>query len=489
VTEFSSDWDDEKWKRYDEFMEAQRDKGKVVVQLKPREVVVLPEQKPKTDVVVKQAKPEPEPKITNLDDILDFHPTDALTTIPTATEFSLIDRIHLRGLPLFDKTIAAMRTLGVTFSYDLFRDRYHVDGHALQQRFGESIENAILVLRTTVMQRFGFDPRAAAKDAVYRLCIENSFNPVLDYLDSLKWDSKPRLDTWLTTYLGAEDNPLNRAMGRKVLIAAVRRVRVPGTKFDQIMVLEGPQDSGKSTTVKILAGEFFSDAEIIGKYEREVQELCGGVWLYEISELAGLRKSDVDRVKAFASRDLDKARPAYGYAPVERKRTCIFIGTCNRDDYLIDETGNRRFWPVVTGKKIDLVNLQRDRDQLWAEASVAEATGEPLTIDPELCGEAALRADERLTTDPWEDILSTVEAMPPAPGSIAREHGEIRVASDFLLSGVLGINRGNMQQHQAKRLATVMKRLGWTGPRPMKMGVKAVRAYSKALAYSKGLSE
>jgi hypothetical protein len=292
-TDWPSHYDDEMKRKYAEFMKEQRDKGKVV-QLKPLEVVVKPP----------QAKPEP--KITNLDDILDFRPTDALTTIPTATEFSLIDRIHLRNLPLFDKTIAAMRTLGVTFSYDLFRDRYHVDGHALQQRFGESIENAILVLRTTVMQRFGFDPRTAAKDAVYRLCIENSFNPVLDYLDSLKWDGNPRLDRWLTKYLGAEDNPLNRAMGRKVLMAAVRRVRVPGTKFDQIMVLEGPQDSGKSTTVKILAGEFFSDAEIIGKYEREVQELCGGVWLYEISELAGLRKSDVDRVKAFASRDLIK---------------------------------------------------------------------------------------------------------------------------------------------------------------------------------------
>jgi predicted P-loop ATPase len=136
---------------------------------------------------------------------------------------------------------------------------------------------------------------------------------------------------------------------------------------------------------------------------------------------------------------------------------------------------------VATGT-INLEKLKADRDQLWAEASVAEATGEPLTIDPELCGEAAQRAEERLGHDPWEDILVNVETMPNSPGSVAREHGEIRVTSDFLLTGVLGFNRANVQQHHAKRLATVMKRLGWKGPRPMKLGVKAVRAYAKAVS-------
>ena len=256
MTQFPPHWDDEKKKQYVDFMEkAQLDKGmaKVVVQLKPLGAVVKPPQeKPKRVVVA--------------------------TGPMNATEFSLLQRgLELRRVPHLEKTIAAMRTLGVTFNYDRFRKRLHVGGHALQQRFGESIENAILVLRTTVMQRFGFDPKDAAKVAVQRLCIENSFDPVLDYLDSLKWDGKPRLDSWLTTYLGAEANPLNCAMGRKVLIAAVRRVRMPGTKFDQIVVLEGPQGSGKSSAVKILAGDFFSDAEIIGKYGREVQELCSGV--------------------------------------------------------------------------------------------------------------------------------------------------------------------------------------------------------------------
>ena len=256
-----------------------------------------------------------------------------------------------RATPL-ERTIAALAKLDFTFTYDLFRHQYHVGYHALQQRIGENVEHAILVLRTTIVSRFKFDPGPEKiKAAVYRLCLGHAFNPVLDYLDSLKWDGKPRLDTWLSAYLGAANGKLNRAIGRKTLIAAVRRARSPGTKFDQIMVWEGPQGSGKSSALKILAGDFFSDAEIIGLGGKEVMELCGGVWLFEISELEGLGKRDVAHVKAFASRTHDKARPAYGYAAVERGRTCIFIGTTNSSDYLADDTGKRRFWPVAIGTK------------------------------------------------------------------------------------------------------------------------------------------
>ncbi len=393
-----------------------------------------------------------------------------------------------RGTPL-EKTIGAVIQIGtesgISFSYDLFRDQFRVGDHALQQRIGESIENAILVLRTAVIKRFDFEPKAdTIKAAVYRVCLSHSFNPVRDYLDGLKWDGTARLDSWLSTYLSAADDPLNRAIGRKALVAAVRRVRQPGAKFDQVLVLEGLQGSGKSSAIKILAGDFFSDAEIIGKHGREVQELCGGVWLYEISELAGLSKSDVEHVKGFASRTHDKARPAYGYASVERGRTCVFIGTCNRDDYLIDDTGNRRFWPVATGK-IDLTALSRDRDQLWAEAARAEAEGEALIIEPELWGTAAERADARLATDPWQDILSVAELLPSAAGSVVRADREIRVASEFLLSGVLGFARAQVRSTDAKRLAMVMKRLGWTGPKVMRIGEKAVRAYAKSLGQNR----
>jgi predicted P-loop ATPase len=381
-----------------------------------------------------------------------------------------------RATPL-ERTIAALAKMDFTFTYDLFRHQYHVGDHALQQRIGENVEHAILVLRTTVVSRFKFDPGPEKiKAAVYRLCINNSFNPVLDYLDRLKWDGKPRLNTWLSAYLGAKNGRLNRAIGRKVLIAAVRRVRVPGIKFDQIMVWEGPQGSGKSSALKILAGDFFSDAEILGLSGKEVMELCGGVWLYEISELEGLSKRDVAHVKAFVSRTHDKARPAYGYAAVERGRTCVFIGTTNGSNYLADDTGNRRFWPVATAK-IDLAKLERDRDQLWAEAATAEATGETLVINPALWREAAKRADARLPDDPWQDILAKIETMPSE--SIERIGREIRVASEFLLEEVLRFNRSQVRISDSKRLAAAMKRLGWTGPKTFRTGTKTVKGYVK----------
>src|SRR5215469_2997496 len=242
------------------------------------------------------------------------------------------------------------------------------------------------------------------------------------------------------------------------------------------MVWEGPQGSGKSSAIKILAGDFFSDAEIIGQSGREVMELCGGVWLYEISELEGLGKRDVAHVKAFCSRTHDKARPAYGYAPVERGRTCIFIGTTNSDNYLADETGNRRFWPVAT-TTIDLDALTRDRGQLWAEAAAAEAIGETLVIDPALWSEAAERADARLPDDPWQYTLAAVETMP----DVERVDGEIRVASEFLLDGVLRFDRARVKVGDNRRLAGVMRRLGWTGPKTFRMGAKTVKGYVKKI--------
>lgn len=381
------------------------------------------------------------------------------------------------------KAVAAARTLGVSFSYDKFRGRYLVAGHALQEWVGDSVEKHILVMRSAVNERFLWEVEPDVfKDAVLRLCLENSFNPVLNYLDGLVWDGTPRIDRWQTTYLSAADTLLNSAIGRKLLIAGVRRVRKPGTKFDQITVWEGEQGTGKSEVIKILAGEgYYTDAEILGLAAgRDVQELCSGVWIYEISELEGIGKRDVAHVKAFATRQFDKARPAYGRAVESPGRTCVFIGTTNSKDYLADETGNRRFSPVETGK-IDLDGLRRDRDQLWAEAVVAEAAGETLVIDKELWDEAAAVVGGRRPDDPWEDILARVERAPNAGGSVERADGCVKVTTEFLLNGVLGISPEKVSQTHTKRLARVMDRLGWEKPPNIRIGAWVGKGYSKKI--------
>src|SRR5262249_8349044 len=152
-------------------------------------------------------------------------------------------------------------------------------------------------------------------DAAIQCGLEKSFDPVLKYLDGLKWDGVPRLDRWFETYLGADDTPLNRATGKLILVAAVRRARVPGAKFDQVVVLEGDEGKNKSSAVEVLAGgpDYFSDQHILGVSDLKQQENLQGKWLYEIADLTGIAKAEVEQVKAFVSRTVDRCRPAYGH--------------------------------------------------------------------------------------------------------------------------------------------------------------------------------
>ena len=181
----------------------------------------------------------------------------------------------------------------------------------------DNLDQTVQILRVKIHKAYGFDPGTQnTYDALMQLCLENEFDPVLDYLNALQWDGTSRLDRWLSTYIGADDTELNREFGRLALIAAVRRVRSPGCKFDPILVLEGPMGTNKSKAIEILAGvENFCDQSIFGARDREQQELLAGVWLYEIAELSNIRKTEVEHIKAFASRTHDRARPAYGRDP------------------------------------------------------------------------------------------------------------------------------------------------------------------------------
>jgi hypothetical protein len=308
---------------------------------------------------------------------------------------------------------AAILTLGITCSYDEFHDRMLVAGKPINQWSGELSDAVNVVLRQLIIDKFDFDPgKDNISDAATELCLENHFNPILDYLDSLDWDSKPRLDKWLATYLGAEDTEFNNAIGRLALVAAIRRVRKPGCKFDHILTLEGGEGTMKSTAIVTLAAVAnFSDQTILTASDKEQQELVRGVWLYEIADLAGMRRADVEKVKAFATRTHDRARPAYGRRRVDAPRRCIFIATTNEDEYLQSQTGNRRFWPVKTGT-IDIEALHLDRDQLWAEADEIAAKGDPLVLPKELWATASEAQDATMIPGmtPWlglEQLVGT----------------------------------------------------------------------------------
>jgi predicted P-loop ATPase len=183
----------------------------------------------------------------------------------------------------------------------------------------------------------------------------------------------------------------------------------------------------------------------------------------------------------FASRKVDRARPAYGRHRIDRPRRCIFIGSTNDDEYLKDTTGNRRFWPFTPGD-IDVEALRRDRDQLWAEAVSIEAGGEELFIPEELWPEAQERQQSRMSSHPWEDRLLNLTAIHGATVvRVTNESGEEewRVGSDYIFTSLLSIPVDRLNEGHAKTLKGVMRKLGWTGPTKLRVGGTAVRGYRK----------
>jgi hypothetical protein len=202
--------------------------------------------------------------------------------------------------PTCANTRIAINKLAIVCEYDQFHDKLLIGGHAIERYAGELSDHACLVLRQMIDEQFHFDPgRHVARDACIQLCVEKSYAPIVEYLDGLEWDGVDRINKWLTTYLGAEDTELNRTIGRIALIAQVRRARQPGCKFDQIIVLEGAEGIEKSTALQALAGgpDNFSDQTILGRGDKEQQELLRGVWLYEIADLSNIRKAEVEDVK------------------------------------------------------------------------------------------------------------------------------------------------------------------------------------------------
>jgi predicted P-loop ATPase len=321
-----------------------------------------------------------------------------------------------------------------------------------------------------IADTFGFQAaKAALRTVILADAHHAPWHPVRQYLDALHWDETPRLDGWLTSYGGADDTPYVRAVGALPLVAAVRRVRQAGCKFDELLVLESAQGTLKSSALRALCpvDAWFSDDLPLGVDSKQVIERTAGKWIIEAAELHGNRGREAEALKAFLSRQIDgPVRLAYGRLPVSVPRQFVLIGTTNaRLAYLKDGTGARRFWPVRV-RQFDVEALTRDRDQLWAEAAAREAAGMSIRLDPALWADAALAQEDRRAADPWEPIL---EPLLVGDGLVAVEHVVVGA-----VWAALKLEANHLDNRHADRVAAIVQRHGFTGKRKIRVGGKSV---------------
>lgn len=313
------------------------------------------------------------------------------------------------------------------------------------------------------MEFIGMAPKQVdMQKAIVRVAKHAKFNPVTSSMDRLKWDGVPRLfggagsenKGWAATYLGADDSPATTSMAARWLISAVARSYDPGCKVDTMIILEGPQGLRKSTALETLANalgpNLFTD-EISDPNSKDAGMQMQGVLIIEMSELANIGKSNVESIKAWISRKDDRFRPPYGMTVDDYPRSCVFAGTCNPHDkigYLKDQTGGRRFWPIMCGP-IDIPALQRDAPQLWAEAIHLYRQGEQwwLTAQEE---EWAFGVQEsRVEIDPWwEDVERFLIGL-----------YEVSL-SELMVTLQIATERRNAAV--TKRINGIMHSMGWT---------------------------
>ncbi len=342
----------------------------------------------------------------------------------------------------------ALARLGIEVHRNLFTFMNDVEGFGLDTR---DLNDVADILSSRFLRELDFRATSAAiKSEIIAIAHEQTYHPIVDYLDGLVWDGNPRLDNMLRDYAEADDTEINREFGAKFLMAGVRRVKQPGVKFDTMLVFEGNQGTGKSSFAEILAvrSDWFCGSLSLKSDDKTKAELLAGAWIVEVQEMDGIRKASTHELKRFLSTRRDKYRRAYGRDARTYPRQCVIVGSTNDQKYLFDQTGNRRFWPVRAGT-VQLDKLREDVDQLWAEAVVREAAGESITLSEHLWEAAAELTDVRLIEDAFAAVLGDW---------FADKTGRVSMDSVKLL---LGFEGGRLSPIEVQRIKVEMDRLGW----------------------------
>jgi predicted P-loop ATPase len=379
----------------------------------------------------------------------------------------------------------ALRKLGITGQRDTFHHRDLIsiplpDGRIQTAELTDRIAQQIYQMIVAISHEGRHNPRISdVHQALQTICADNSFDPVAEYLAECqaKWDGVERLDRLFLDYFQVEETPQLRgyvtAVARMSLIGAVRRVRQPGAKHDEIVVLESPQGYLKSSAIEVLFGpDNYTDTVVLGVDERRQMEAMQGKWVVELAELSGKSNADIDRTKAAISRKVNRARMAYDRHVTEQPRKCVAWATVNNVKYLRDLTGNRRWLPLTVARKIDLKRLEADRDQIWAEAATAEAVGESNRLPEHLWVVASGEQAERVVADGFDDIIRDLE------GTLIKEQERIALAT---VTAALGYDKAkDIRPADRDRISQIMARHGWREEnKPFKIDGHPVRGFKR----------
>ncbi len=303
-------------------------------------------------------------------------------------------------------------------------------------------------------------PGRSVREAVDVVARRTERHPVREYLDGVVWDGVPRLATWLERFAGVSGSTYASNVGTWWLISAVARAFQPGCKADHMLILEGGQGKGKSSVIRALVPQagWFSDSPLdLGSKDSFVT--MRGKWIVELAELDALGRAEVSRVKSFLSSAVDSYRPPYGRASVDVPRSLIFAGSVNPGaiGYLGDETGARRFWPVLT-RKLDVDGLAAVRDLLWAEAVAEYRDGRQWWPDAESVPELEREQAERFTGDAWQDEIETW-IKSDAARRILAAHACLTIGD--VLGQALKLDPSKWGRSEQTRVGACLARLGW----------------------------
>lgn len=362
-----------------------------------------------------------------------------------------------KPLPVVTNALIALRrdpAIRDAFAFDDMQrtvTMMHVIGEPLALFESRPVADEDITALTEFLQKAGLKriARDTVRDAVNARARENTFHPVRGWLQGLVWDGQRRTNVWLTTKLGAELTPYSQAIGQMFLISLVARIFEPGCKVDYMPVLEGVQGAMKSTACAVLGGEFFSDNLPEVGDGKDVSQHLRGKWLIEIGEMHAMNRAESAQLKAFITRQVERYRPSYGRYEVVEPRQCVFVGTTNKDAYLRDETGGRRFWPVKIGA-IDINGLADDREQLFAEAVHLYHEGNPWWPDRDFENRHVKPEQEaRYEFDAWQEMIESylASATKATVGQVAKE--------------ALHIETARIGTADQRRITAIMERIGW----------------------------